>query len=157
MDSGKRFEAHVSRALHDLKGASMRIEDGGQYSRNRQLADYLYWPPYPCTYAIECKSTRGKSFPLGRIGYGERNGQLYRLTGWHDEHAKRRALIAFEFYSDYRKDKRAYVISAPRFRRLADACFNDGRKSVPEECIAKLGLKCEWSDGGYDLSRLESE
>ena len=68
-----------------------------------------------------------------------------------------RALIAFEFYSDYRKDKRAYVISAHRFRRLADACFHDGRKSVPEECIAKLGMRCEWRDGGYDLKRLESE
>lgn len=157
MDSGKRFEGNVSRALHALKGASMRIEDGGRYSMNRQLADFLYWPDFPCTYAIECKSTRGKSFPLGRIGFGERNGQIYRLVNWHDEHAKRRALIAFEFYSEYRKDKRAYVISAPRFRRLADACFRDGRKSVPEEDIAKWGMRCEWIDGMYDFKRLESE
>lgn len=154
MDSGKRFEAHVSRALHALKGASMRVEDGGQYSMNRQLADFLYWPDFPCTYAIECKSTRGKSFPLGRIGYGERNGQLYRLLDWHDEHAKRRALIAFEFYQEYRKDKRAYIISAVRFRRLADVCFKEGRKSVPESDIAAQGVAIGW-DGGYDLKALE--
>ncbi len=155
MESGKRFEGHVSRALHALKGASMRVEDGGRYSMNRQLADFLYWPDFPCTYAIECKSTRGKSFQLGRIGFGERNGQLYRLLGWHDEHAKRRALIAFEFYQEYRSDKRAYIIQAHVFRRVAEECFRNGRKSVPEELIAAHGLRVEWADGNYDLHVLE--
>lgn len=155
MDSGKRFEAHISHALHALKGASMRIEDGGQYSMNRQLADYLYWPDFPRTYAIECKSTRGRTFPLGRLGYGERNGQIYRLTDWNDEKGERRALIAFEFYQEYRKDKRAYIIGAVRFRRLMDKCFREGRKSVPEDDIAANGITLEW-DGGYDLGLLEA-
>jgi len=154
MESGKRFEANISRALHALSGASMRIEDGGRYAMNRQLADFLYWPDFPATYAIECKSTRGKSFPLGRIGYGERNGQLYRLIGWNDVHAKRYALMALEFYQDYRMDKRMYLITATRFRRLADACWHEGRKSVPEDMLEAQARKCGWKDGNYDLTVL---
>ena len=151
MDSGKRFEGNVSRSLHALDGASMRIEDGGRYAMNRQLADFLYWPDFPATFAIECKSTRGKSFPMGRIGYGERNGQLYRLTAWHDEHAKRYAVVLLEFYNEYRSDKRCYAIEAHWLRRLADACYRNGRRSVPEDAIATAGIACPWSGGMYDL------
>ena len=142
MDSGKRFEGNVSRSLHALDGASMRIEDGGRYAMNRQLADFLYWPDFPATFAIECKSTRGKSFPMSRIGYGERNGQLYRLTAWHDEHTKRYAVVLMEFYNEYRTDKRCYAIEAHWLRRLADVLRNSTKSMACKQNGRSRGSGC---------------
>lgn len=144
MDSGKRFEERVGRSLHLLGGASMRVEDGGGKGKNRQIADFLYWPDNGGTIAIECKAAKGR-FELRRLGQGDPNGQLGRLLAFQGR--GRRSVVALNFYGDdYRKNNECYLIPALLFVGMG--------KSITEEYAQAVGIRCPKVGDHYDMSAL---
>lgn len=144
---GKRFERKVANSLHSLRGASMRVEDGGRYSRNRQLCDFLYWPDEGGTIAIECKAVKGTRLPLSRLGAGEPGSQFERLLGFIAN--DRKAILAVNYYGeDYRHEDRCYLVPVILLLGI------EGR-SLKEDEAAALGYRCPKEGDKYDMSILE--
>ena len=145
MDSGKRFEERVARSLHELDGASMRVEDGGRGAFNKQLCDFLYWPDRGGTIAIECKAAKDR-LELRRLGVGKEDGQLARLLAFQGR--GRRSVVAVNFYGDdYRKHNRCYIIPAILFIGVDGA-------SITEEQASHMGIECPKVGDRYDMGCL---
>ena len=145
-NNGKPFEHRISLSLRALSGEGwpMRIEDGGGVGKNPQLADFFFFSNTGNVHAIECKHTGKKSFELRKIGYGDPLGQLARLRAFEHDAAGRYSYIALEMEGG------CYMVPARDFARIAAACVNDGRASVPEDRLQGYRLQ---RDGG--LYRLE--
>ena len=146
MDSGKDFEYRISRSLHALKGASMKVEDGGRYAYNRQLCDFLYWPDTCGTIALECKAVKGKSLPLSRLGIDKQGGQLDRLLEWADRY--RKPVLAVCYYDTTVAKGRCYIVPVRFLLGLEKASLSEAEATM-------LGYRCPKVGDHYDMTALE--
>lgn len=137
MDSGKRFEQRFASALHELPGASMRIEDGGAVAKNYQYGDFFYFADDGNTYLIECKATRLPSFEVRNL----RETQIAMLTRWQETHPQtRHAVIAINFYGDnYRKENDCLLVTLDAYKQLHARAREAGRASIPRVWLEHVG------------------
>ena len=144
MDRWKEFEREMSASLKRLPGYSMRVEDGGNVSRNEQLCDFLYWDMHGHTFAIECKATKSPSFPLKNI----RPHQLQDMCDFAEMHKQSHiALFAVNFWGPPKSD--VYLIEATKMREYV---LTSGRKSLPRADAAKIGKRMK--EARFDKRRV---
>lgn len=141
---GKRFEARFSKSLKALPGSSMRIYDGGAYTKLRMPGDFVYWADNGSDYLFECKSTKETSFPFAKI----KSHQIKSLMEFTSD--RRHGIVALNFYGENYRDKNdLYLIDVHKFVEYATKC---GRKSLPEFVAQEIGVKCSHVKGGmWDL------
>ena len=153
MDSGKRFESRFSTSLHRLAGASThgyatRLEDGGATAKNRQLADFLFFSDDGHTWAIECKATKERSFPLTNL----RDNQMDELHRFEYGKEKRHSVLAINFWDEpYRDHNDCYLILFANYCTLYVRAAEMGRASIPREWIEAAGKRQEPMPGGWRL------
>ncbi len=137
MNSGKRFESKFHQSLKLLPGASFRLEDGGAVSKNKQLADYIYWDDGEETFAFECKATKKNAFPMCDIG----NDQIRGLVEWEAMRTTFHSIVAINYYGEnVAIDNRCILVE---IRELLRYLEQTGRRSIPADDAARIGWECE--------------
>lgn len=140
MDAGKRFEQNFHRSLKRLPGASMRILDGGKYSKLRVWGDFLFWADNGRDYLFECKSTHLKSLRFEQV----KEHQLKSLAEFELTREDMLSFLAINFY-DREKDLtgRTWLVPVADFLNLKEILTNEyGRSSVPMKALEEIYPEC---------------
>lgn len=132
-----------------LPGVHMRIYDGGKSQFFKVMGDFIFWSDDGMCYLIECKATHLPSFPFDKIA----NHQLYDLLRF--EGKNRRSVVAFNFYDkdNIKRKNDCYLLDAKHLINYMASQYlaEDGRRSMPEWAIQKLGYRCEPDSGFWRL------
>lgn len=99
-------------------------------------ADFQFWADNGIDYLFECKATKQRSLAFSKIT----KGQIENLLRFNKRH-KHVGILAVNFYGENIREKNeCYLVRIDRFVEYSIHC---GRKSMPEEVAAEIGIRCE--------------